>query len=83
MHAQPHRPASIRSIQLEVCDRHNISLQDMLSASRKQVFVRPRHEAIQLARQKTNASLPQIARAFNRKNHTTILHAVRKGAANG
>lgn len=70
---------SVRLIILETALRHGASPEDILGPSRVKVIVAARHEAIWRARQeRPDMSLPQIGRAFANRDHTTILHAVRK-----
>jgi chromosomal replication initiation ATPase DnaA len=71
---------SIRSIQREVCAAHGISLQDMIGPSHKQIFVRPRREAMAKAFAAGNG-YSKIGRSFNR-THSTVIASVRK-LANG
>ena len=68
---------TIRSIQDAICAEFGITRDEMVSASRLPKFVRPRHIAMAKARE-TGASFPKIAKAFARKDHTTIIHACRK-----
>jgi chromosomal replication initiator protein len=51
---------------------------DLVGQSRRSALVRPRHIAMWIARRATNQSLPQIGRAFGGRDHTTVLHAVRR-----
>lgn len=69
---------AMRSIQNLVCEEFNISYIDLLSPRRDKKFVRPRHLAMWLCRTMTMASFPQIGRAFYNRDHTTIMHAVKK-----
>ena len=60
-------------------DRHyNIRLSDMHSARRARQVARPRQVAMYLAKQLTARSLPEIGRKFGGRDHTTVMHAVRK-----
>ena len=62
----------------EIAERHEVSLADVLGPSRFQHVVRARFAAIRAVRQRyPEMSLPQLGRLFNR-DHTTILHALRK-----
>lgn len=56
----------------------NVSLADILSLRRDQRSVKPRHIAMYLSKEMTTRSLPDIGRRFGGKDHTTILHAVKK-----
>lgn len=67
----------IRRIQERVCAEFNVSVIDMRSDRRHKSIIAPRHIAMWISRKLTLASLPAIARAFNRSDHTTIIHAVR------
>jgi chromosomal replication initiator protein len=58
-----------------VCKYYNVSIQDVMSRSRKQNFVRPRQMAIYLARHYTDAPLQSIGKSFNRY-HATALHSI-------
>jgi len=61
-----------------VGEHYGVSLQDILSIRRNENIVHARHVAIYLARSTTTHSLPVIGRLFGGRDHTTILHAVRK-----
>jgi chromosomal replication initiator protein len=67
---------SVREIQSTVAWRYGISRDDMLSDARAARLARPRQIAMYLARKLTTLSLPAIGRKF-RRDHTTVLHAVR------
>lgn len=69
---------TIREIQLAVCARYNIELRHILSEMRTARIVRPRHVAMYLAKKLTPHSFPEIGRRFGGKDHTTVLHALRK-----
>ena len=68
----------IEDIQKVVGRHYNVSRNDLLSARRTQVIVRPRQIAMYLAKTLTPRSLPEIGRRFGGRDHTTVLHAVRK-----
>ena len=72
------RVVNIRSIQTKVCEHFRIRMDDMLSERRDRKFAFPRQIAMYLSRQLTQASLKNIADEFNRKDHTTVIHAVQK-----
>jgi chromosomal replication initiator protein len=74
------RARSLREIQEYTCEAFGISLDDLLSQSRARPLAWPRHVAMYLARELTDATLPAIGRAFGGRNHTTVLHAYRKTA---
>lgn len=76
---QRERPqVKIESIQRAVAQHYRLSRQDLISARRTQAIVRPRQIAMYLAKQMTLRSLPEIGRRFGNRDHTTVLHAVRK-----
>jgi chromosomal replication initiator protein len=68
----------IEDIQRVVARHYNVSRADMLSARRTAVVVRPRQVAMYLSKTLTLRSLPEIGRRFGGRDHTTVLHAVRK-----
>jgi chromosomal replication initiator protein len=61
-----------------VCKHYNISRTDILSARRSQGIVRPRQVAFYLCKELTGRSMPEIGRKFGDKDHTTVLHGIRK-----
>jgi len=77
--ASPHRSYhAVDEIQREVARVFQISREDMLSMRRTGRLITPRHLAIALAKHLTRRSLPEIGRRFGGRDHTTVLHAVRK-----
>ena len=68
----------IEDIQKVVARQFNVSKNDLLSNRRTRVIVRPRQIAMYLAKIMTPRSLPEIGRRFGGRDHTTVLHAVRK-----
>lgn len=76
----PRRPAAIpvAKIQAAVARRYLVSKTDLLSQRRTRTVVRPRQIAMYLAKTMTEKSLPDIGRRFGGRDHTTVLHAVRK-----
>nr|WP_083655559.1 chromosomal replication initiator protein DnaA [Bartonella apis] len=68
----------IEEIQRVVARHYNVSKQDMLSNRRTRTIVKPRQVAMYLAKMMTPRSLPEIGRRFGGRDHTTVLHAVRK-----
>ena len=68
----------IEDIQRVVARHYNVSRGDLLSARRTANVVRPRQVAMYLAKTMTLRSLPEIGRRFGGRDHTTVLHAVRK-----
>jgi chromosomal replication initiation ATPase DnaA len=74
----PPKLPKIVDIQNAVAKKYNISRVDILSQRRTAEIVRARQIAVYLAKQLTLRSLPEIGRHFGGKDHTTILHSVRK-----
>lgn len=72
------RMVDIRQIQKAVCDYYKIKVADIKSKNRSKKVMMPRHTAIYLAREYTNTSLPEIGRAFGGRDHTTVIHSIRK-----
>ncbi len=72
------RRVTIEDIQRRVADYFNLRLSDMLAKRRAQSIVRPRQVAMYLAKQLTTRSLPEIGRKFGGRDHTTVMHAVRR-----
>ncbi len=72
------RRVRIEDIQKAVARQYNVSRNDLLSDRRTRVIVRPRQIAMYLAKTLTPRSLPEIGRRFGGRDHTTVLHAVRK-----
>ncbi len=72
------RRITIEDIQKRVAEYYGIKISDMQSARRSQNVVRPRQVAMYLAKALTSRSLPEIGRKFGGRDHTTVLHAVRK-----
>lgn len=77
------RPGAQKRIKIEeiqkVVSRHyNVSKQDLLSTRRTRMIVKPRQVAMYLAKVLTPRSLPEIGRRFGGRDHTTVLHAIRK-----
>jgi hypothetical protein len=68
----------IEDIQDAVCAVYLVEKKEMLSRRRAAHLVRPRHVAMYLAKEMTGLSLPGIGRKFAFRDHTTVLHAVRK-----
>jgi len=72
------RKVTIDEIQRRVAEHFNIRVADMHSARRARAVARPRQVAMYLAKQLTARSLPEIGRKFGGRDHTTVMHAVRK-----
>jgi chromosomal replication initiator protein len=77
---RPQEPKRIKieEIQRIVARQYNVSRADLLSSRRTANVVRPRQVAMYLAKMLTLRSLPEIGRRFGGRDHTTVLHAVRK-----
>jgi chromosomal replication initiator protein len=75
------RQISVENIQKTVADFYKIKIADMYSKKRPASIVRPRQIAMYLAKELTQKSLPEIGELFGGRDHTTVLHAVRKVAA--
>jgi chromosomal replication initiator protein len=75
---QEPRRVKIEEIQRAVARQYNVSRSDLLSSRRTANVVRPRQVAMYLAKTLTLRSLPEIGRRFGGRDHTTVLHAVRK-----
>lgn len=72
------RKLTIDEIQRAVADYFNLRLAEMLSERRARNIARPRQIAMYLSKQLTSRSLPEIGRRFGGRDHTTVMHAVRK-----
>jgi chromosomal replication initiator protein len=72
------RRVTIDEIQRRVAEHFNIKMVEMTSSRRARVVARPRQVAMYLAKQLTQRSLPEIGRKFGGRDHTTVMHAVRK-----
>ena len=68
----------IEDIQKVAARHYNVSKNDLLSNRRTRIIVRPRQIAMYLSKILTPRSLPEIGRRFGGRDHTTVLHAVRK-----
>jgi chromosomal replication initiator protein len=75
---QDPKKVKIEEIQRIVARHYNVSRGDLLSSRRTANVVRPRQVAMYLAKTLTLRSLPEIGRRFGGRDHTTVLHAVRK-----
>jgi chromosomal replication initiator protein len=72
------RRITIEDIQKQVAAHFNIKVSDMHSARRSRSVARPRQVAMYLAKKLTAKSLPEIGRKFGGKDHTTVMHAVKR-----
>lgn len=72
------RRISVEDIQKQVANHYNIKVSDMHSARRSRAVARPRQVAMYLSKKLTSKSLPEIGRRFGGKDHTTVMHAVKR-----
>jgi chromosomal replication initiator protein len=72
------RKVSIEEIKRKVADHYNIRLSDMVGPKRTRCYARPRQVAMYLCKQLTSRSLPEIGRSFGGRDHTTVMHGVRR-----
>jgi chromosomal replication initiator protein len=69
---------TIDEIQRKVAEHYRLKLTDLLSARRAREVARPRQVAMYLAKKLTPRSLPEIGRRFGGRDHTTVMHAVKR-----
>jgi len=69
---------NVESIQNIVAAHFNLNIHEMLSPRKSRSLARPRQIAMYLAKQHTTNSLPEIGRKFSNRDHTTVIHAVKK-----
>ena len=72
------RKVTVEEIQRKVSDHYNIRLSDMIGPKRVRTYARPRQIAMYLAKQLTSRSLPEIGRRFGGRDHTTVMHGVKR-----
>ncbi|MEM6637781.1 MAG: chromosomal replication initiator protein DnaA [Pseudomonadota bacterium] len=72
------RKVTIEEIQRRVSEHYNIRLSDIIGPKRVRTIARPRQIAMYLSKQLTSRSLPEIGRRFGGRDHTTVMHGVRK-----
>jgi chromosomal replication initiator protein len=72
------RRVTVDDIQKAVAEHFGLKQADLLSERRTRAVARPRQAAMYLAKQLTTRSLPDIGRRFGGRDHTTVLHAVRR-----
>jgi chromosomal replication initiator protein len=72
------RRVTVEEIQKKVADYFNIRFNDMVSVRRSRIIARPRQVAMYLSKTHTPKSLPEIGRLFGGRDHTTVMHAVKK-----
>ena len=72
------RKITVEEIQRKVSDHYNIRLSDLIGPKRVRTFARPRQIAMYLSKKMTSRSLPEIGRRFGGRDHTTVMHGVRR-----
>ncbi|MCO4843503.1 MAG: chromosomal replication initiator protein DnaA [Yoonia sp.] len=72
------RKVTVEEIQRRVSEHYNIRLSEMIGPKRVRNYARPRQVAMYLAKQMTSRSLPEIGRRFGGRDHTTVMHGVRR-----
>lgn len=72
------RKITIEEIQRQVAEHYNIRLSELLGPKRLRAFARPRQVAMYLCKHLTSRSLPEIGRRFGGRDHTTVIHGVRR-----
>ena len=72
------RKITVEEIQRKVSDHYNIRLSDMIGPKRLRSYARPRQVAMYLSKKLTSRSLPEIGRRFGGRDHTTVMHGVKR-----
>ena len=72
------RKITVEEIQRKVAEHYNIRMSDLIGPKRVRTYARPRQVAMYLAKQLTSRSLPEIGRRFGGRDHTTVIHGVRR-----
>ena len=72
------RKVTVEEIQRRVSEHYNIRLSEMIGPKRVRNYARPRQVAMYLAKQMTSRSLPEIGRRFGGRDHTTVMHGIRR-----
>ncbi|SFR51610.1 chromosomal replication initiator protein DnaA [Yoonia tamlensis] len=72
------RKVTVEEIQRKVSEHYNIRLSDMIGPKRVRNYARPRQVAMYLAKRMTSRSLPEIGRRFGGRDHTTVMHGVKR-----
>ncbi len=72
------RKVTVEEIQRKVAEHYNIRMSDMIGPKRQRSIARPRQVAMYLAKTMTTRSLPDIGRRFGGRDHTTVMHGVRR-----
>jgi chromosomal replication initiator protein len=65
-------------IMKKICHYYNVRMSDLLSPRRSRNIARPRQMAMYLSKNMTSRSYPEIGKQFGNRDHTTVMHAVRK-----
>ena len=72
------RKVTVEEIQRRVSEHYNIRLSELIGPTRVRTIARPRQIAMYLCKTLTSRSLPEIGRRFGKRDHTTILHGVKR-----
>ncbi len=72
------RKITVEEIQRKVAEYYNIRLSDIIGPKRLRAYARPRQVAMYLCKHHTSRSLPEIGRRFGGRDHTTIMHGVKR-----
>ncbi len=72
------RKITVEEIQRKVSEHYNIRLSDMIGPKRLRSYARPRQVAMYLCKHMTSRSLPEIGRRFGGRDHTTVMHGVKR-----
>ena len=72
------RKVTVEEIIRQVADHYNVRMADLMGPRRSRAIARPRQVAMFLSKNLTSKSLPEIGRRFGGRDHTTVIHAVRK-----
>ena len=72
------RKVTVEEIQRKVSEHYNIRLSDLIGPKRLRAYARPRQVAMYLCKTMTSRSLPDIGRRFGKRDHTTVMHGVRR-----
>lgn len=72
------RKVTVEEIQRKVSEHYNIRLSDLIGPKRVRTYARPRQIAMYLAKSMTSRSLPEIGRRFGGRDHTTVMHGVKR-----
>ena len=72
------RQVNVDDVQKKVAEHFNVRVSDMHSAKRARTVARPRQIAMYLVKSLTTMSLPEVGRKFGGRDHTTVMHAIKK-----